>query len=162
MAEQITTRSDEGRIVRILSKDIEGKSKVMAGLTKIKGISWSFANAVCKVLKIDKNKRIGALSPEEIKTISDFVKSPKVPSFVVNRRFDFETGENRHLVGTDLELRKEFDIKRLKKIRSYRGVRHASNLPVRGQRTRSHFRANRKRGVGIKNKGKKKEVKKEE
>jgi len=144
------------RIVRILAKDIEGKSKILVGLTKIKGISWSFANAVCKVLKIDENRKIGSLTPEEIKELSDFVKNPKIPVFILNRRFDLETGEDKHLVGTDLELRNEFDIKRLKKIKSYRGIRHSANLPVRGQRTRSHFRTNRKRGVGIKNKGKKK------
>ena len=46
----------EERLVRILSKDIEGKMKVYAGLTKIKGVSWTFSNAVCKVLKLDKNK----------------------------------------------------------------------------------------------------------
>jgi len=42
------------------------------------------------------------------------------------------------------------DIKRLKKIRSYRGLRHAMGQPTRGQSTRSHFRTNRKRGVGMK------------
>ena len=37
-------------------------------------------------------------------------------------------------------MKKDFDIRRLKKIRSYKGVRHTSGQPVRGQRTRSHFR----------------------
>ncbi|MBU1252126.1 MAG: 30S ribosomal protein S13 [Nanoarchaeota archaeon] len=150
------------RIVRILSKDIEGNTKILAGLTKIKGISWSFGNAVCKVLNIDTNRKIGSLTPEEIKIISDFVKNPKVPVFILNRRFDLNTGEDHHYVGTDLELKNEFDIKRLKKIKSYRGIRHVANLPVRGQRTRSNFRANRKRGVGIKSKGKKAEESKKE
>ena len=58
-----------------------------------------------------------------------------------------------HKVGTNLELQKEFDISRLKKIRSYRGQRHSSGLPMRGQRTRSHFRKNKKKSVGIKKKG---------
>ena len=53
-------------------------------------------------------------------------------------------------------LQTEFDIKRLKKIKSYKGYRHMSNLPVRGQRTRSNFRRNRRRGAGIKKKGVKK------
>mgnify|MGYP003994385531 CR=1 FL=1 len=48
-------------------------------------------------------------------------------------------------VGIDLKLRKEFDIKRLKKIKSYKGVRHNYNLPVRGQRTKANFRKNRKK-----------------
>jgi len=64
----------EERMVRLLSEDIEGKMTVYAGLTKIKGISWAMANAICKLLNINKTKKIGELSPEEIKKISDFVK----------------------------------------------------------------------------------------
>jgi len=146
----------EERLVRILSKDIEGKMKVYAGLTKIKGISWTFSNAVCRALNLDKNKTIGALSEEEIQKITEFIKNPKVPNHILNRRKDIETGNEKHLTGTDLDLRKDFDIKRLKKIKSYRGLRHTAGLPSRGQRTKAHFRANRKRGSGIKSKTKEK------
>jgi len=141
------------RVVRILYEDIEGGMPVYAGLTKIKGVSWGVANAVCKILKIDKNRKIGSLTDTEVKKIVDFIKNPEVPFFILNRRFDFETGKNRHLTGTDLELQKEFDIKRLKKIKSYRGIRHSAGLPVRGQRTKSHFRKNKRKGAGIKKKG---------
>lgn len=147
------------RMIRILSEDIEGGMTVYAGLTKIKGISWSLANAVCKVLKIDKNRKAGSLTDVEVKKISDFIKNPRIPSFIFNRRFDFDTGKDRHLTGTDLELQKEFDIKRLKKIKSYRGIRHSANLPVRGQRTKSNFRKNKAKGAGIKKKVKAVEVK---
>jgi len=129
--------------------------KVYAGLTKIKGVSWSLSNSICKVLKIDKNKKIGSLTEEEIKEISNFIKNPKVPGYLVNRRFDFTTGEDKHLSSSDLELQKEFDIKRLKKIKSYRGFRHMAGLPTRGQKTRSNFRPNKKK-AGIKKKAKKK------
>jgi len=44
-------------------------------------------------------------------------------------------------------LRREFDIKRLRKIKSYKGIRHAVGLPVRGQRTKANFRRNRKPSV---------------
>ena len=145
----------EERLVRILSEDIEGKMTVYAGLTKIKGVSWAMVNAVCKKLNLDKKRKIGSLTAEEIKTISEFIKNPKDPLFLMNRRKDFETGEDRHVMGSTLELQKEFDIKRLKKIKSYRGMRHAANLPVRGQRTKSHFRVNRPKGAGIKSKVKK-------
>jgi small subunit ribosomal protein S13 len=148
----------EERLVRILSEDIEGGMALYAGLTKIKGVSWGIANAVCKALNLEKNRKIGSLTPEEIKKISDFIKNPKIPTYLFNRRKDFETGDDRHLVGTDLELQKDLDIKRLKKIKSYRGVRHVAGLPVRGQRTRSHFRTNRKRGSGIKKKVVKREA----
>jgi small subunit ribosomal protein S13 len=147
------------RMIRILSEDIEGGMTVYAGLTKIKGISWSLANAICKVLKIDKNRKIGSLTDAEVKKISDFIKNPQIPPFIFNRRFDFETGKDKHLTGTNLELQKEFDIKRLKKIKSYRGIRHSAGLPVRGQRTRSHFRKNKAKGAGIKKKVKAVEVK---
>ena len=150
----------EDRVVRILSKDIEGKMSVYSGLAKIKGVSWSFSNAVCKSLNIDKNRKIGSLDDEEIKKISEFVKNPKVPSFVLNRRMDFETGKKQHLIGGDLELKNDFDIKRLRKIKSYRGLRHSLKLPVRGQRTRGNFRKNRAKSVGIKKKSKSREGKK--
>ncbi len=142
------------RIVRILSKDIEGNMTLYAGLAKIKGISWSFSNAICYALKLDRTKKIGSLSDEEIKQISDFVKKPSLPIYILNRRKDRDTGENRHVIGVDLELSKEFDIKRLKQIKSYRGARHTLGLPLRGQRTKANFRKNRSRGVGIKKKNK--------
>ena len=151
----------EERLVRILSKDIEGKMKIYVGLTKIKGVSWAFSNAVCNKLKIDKNKRIGNLTDEEIKKISDFIKNPELPAYLLNRQKDIESGEEKHLIGADLDLRKDFDIKRLKKIKSYRGLRHASGLPLRGQRTKSHFRKNRAKSRGIKSKKKEPETKRE-
>jgi len=146
----------EERIVRILAKDIEGGMKIYAGLTKVKGISWGMANAICKILKLDKNRKIGSLTPEEIEKLIQFMKNPDVPEYIKNRRQDFDTGEDKHLIGSDLELKKEFDIKRLKKIKCYRGLRHSVGLPSRGQRTRSNFRKNRAKGVGIKKKGVKK------
>ena len=148
-------KADE-RIIRILSEDIEGRMTLYSGLAKIKGISWSFSNAICKKLKMDKRRKIGSLKDEEIKVIINFIKNPDVPEHILNRRRDFDTGENIHLTGTDLELRKEFDIKRLKKIKSYRGIRHSAGLPLRGQRTRSNFRRNRAKGSGIRKKSGKK------
>ena len=142
----------EEKLIRILSKDIEGGLKVYVGLTKVKGISWSLSNALCKSLNIDKGRKIGSLSKEEIEKINSFVKVPKIPTYLFNRKVDMETGEDKHLVGSDLELQNELDIGRLKKIRSYRGYRHATGLPVRGQRTKSHFRKNKKKSVGIKKK----------
>ncbi len=140
------------RVVRILSKDIEGKTKVYAGLTKIKGVSWSISNATCKKLNIPESKKIGELSETEIKKIESFLKNPEIPRYLYNRKNDFESGKENHMVGTDLELKSEFDIKRLKKIRSYRGIRHTLKLPLRGQRTKSNFRPNRRKGSGIKKK----------
>ena len=154
--QQNQQQQNKERIVRILSKDIEGGMTLYSGLAKIKGVSWSFSNAVCHILKIDRNRKIGSLSEEEVKKISDFIKKPTVPNHILNRRKDRETGEDRHITGTDLDLTKEFDIKRLKQIKSYKGLRHTFGLPLRGQRTRANFRKNRNRGVGIKKKNEKK------
>ena len=154
MEQKTENQKYEERIVRIISEDIEGKMNLYAGLAKIKGVSWSLANAVCNILNINKTRKIGSLTDAEIKKITEFIKKPRVPEYLFNRRNDFDTGENKHLTGSDLELQKEFDIKRLKKIKSYKGYRHASGLPVRGQRTKSNFRKNRRKGAGIKKKKK--------
>lgn len=142
----------EHKLIRILSTDIPGDLKLYVGLTKIKGISWGMSNATCTELKLDKAKKIGSLTEQEIEKISTFIKKPKLPNMLFNRKSDAETGENKHIIGTELELQKEFDIKKLKKIKSYRGLRHQHGQPSRGQRTKAHFRSNRKKGVGIKRK----------
>lgn len=145
---------NQEKIIRIMSTDIEGGMSVYAGLTKIKGISWSYSNAICNKLNIDKRKKISALTEEEIKKLSEFARNPKMPAYLLNRKRDYETGENRHLIGTDLDLRKDLDVKRMKKIKSYRGLRHMAGQPVRGQRTQSHFRTKKSKSVGIKKKAK--------
>ena len=152
--QQQIERKQEERMVRILSEDIEGGMKIYPGLTNIKGISWTLSNAICNILKLEKTRKIGSLTEEEVKKITDFMKDPKLPTYILNRRMDMDSGEDKHLLGSDLDLQKEFDIKRLKKIKSYKGYRHMSNLPLRGQRTRSNFRKNRAKGAGIKKKKK--------
>jgi len=67
METKLQEQKYEEKIIRIASKDIEGKMGIYAGLTKIKGISWGLSNAICKILKIDKTKKIGSLTKEEIK-----------------------------------------------------------------------------------------------
>lgn len=136
-------------LIRILGKDIRGDRKIYAGLTKIKGISWATSNAICIKLELNRNARMSDLKKEELKTIEDEIRNLSVPNFMKNRRKDIADGEDKHLTGVNLELSKEFDIKRMKKIKSYKGMRHAYNLPARGQRTRSHFRRSGK-AVGVK------------
>ena len=141
------------RVVRILQTDIDGNKAIYVGLTKIKGVSWSLAHAVCNKLSLDKNKKVASLTKEEIQKVEEFIKHPHLPVFLFNRRKDLDSGQDMHLLGSDLDLRKEFDIKRLKKIKSYKGLRHALGQPVRGQRTRSHFRQKGK-AVGVLKKSK--------
>ena len=144
-------KKDYFSIIRIMQTDIPGNKSTLVGLRYIKGVSWGISNAICNILKMDPKKKIADLNEKEIEIITDFLKNPKLPKFLCNRNKDFETGEDVHLIGTNLDMKKEFDIRRLKKIRSYRGLRHALGLPTRGQSTRSHFRKKGK-AVGVKSK----------
>ena len=163
MAEEIKTPKKGHLIVeaepeilrRIFGYDIPGSKNIYLGLTYIKGISWSISNAVCLKLDIPRSKKIFELTKEEISKIESFLKELPIADYLKNRRFDPETGENKHYFGTDLDMKKEFDIKRLIRMRSYKGIRHASGQPVRGQKTRSHFRDRKnKKTAGIKKKEK--------
>ena len=138
-------------LVRILGFDIPGSKSLYPGLTRIKGVSWAVSNLTCTKLGFLKSKKVSELSKSDIAKIEQFLKSFPAPDFLKNRRFDLESGENAHYFGVDLDLKKEFDIKRLRKIKSYRGLRHAAKLPSRGQRTRSNFRSKGK-AVGVKRK----------
>lgn len=154
MSKKEISTNENVRLVRILSKDIKGNKKVYPGLTTIKGISWIYSNAICTKLGLDKDKKIEELSPEEIKRIEEFIMTEDKSffTFLKNRRKDSDTGEDKHNVGVDLDLQKEFDIKSMKRMKSYKGIRHDLGAPVRGQRTKSHFRKNKSKSGGIKKK----------
>ncbi|MEK6846927.1 MAG: 30S ribosomal protein S13 [Nanoarchaeota archaeon] len=127
-------------LIRLYSNDIPGNKNLYTGLTNIKGISWAIANAVCLKLGMDKNMKVSQLSKEQIEKIESLLQKPEFYHFLKNHRREYETGEARHLLTNELDITHEFDIKRMKHIKSYKGIRHALKQPVRGQRTRSHFR----------------------
>ncbi len=146
-------------IVRIRDKDVSGNNSIYLAIAKAKGVSFMFSNAVCNVLGINKSRKAGDFSVPEIEQIEEVIKDPKkagIPSWLFNRRGDSDTGEDLHLSSSDLTLRKEFDIRNMKKIKSYRGMRHARGLRVRGQRTRSTGRRGATLGVARKKKSGKK------
>jgi len=137
-------------IIRIVGADIKGDAQLFTSLQRIKGVGGFLANAVCRVHNIDRNKKVGTLTDSEIKKIEETLKNPTkfgIPFWSVNRRKDPETGEDRHLVGPDLSFTQEQDIKKMIKIKSYKGVRHMFGLPVRGQKTKSSFRKGKTVGV---------------
>ena len=135
-------------IIRIINTDLDGKIPIQKGLSKIRGVSFMFANALCNLLNLDKKKQSGSLSEEEIKKIEAVVKDPKdLPVWMLNRRKDMDTGKDKHLVGGEIRFVVDNDIKMMKKIKSYKGMRHAWGLPVRGQRTRGNFRHGKSIGV---------------
>ncbi|MCD6464204.1 30S ribosomal protein S13 [Candidatus Woesearchaeota archaeon] len=144
------------QLVRIGQTDIPGHKRVAYGLTAIKGVSYMIANAICFIAGVDKMKKIGELSDQEINNIEQAISklSEKAPKWLLNRRKDYSTGKDLHLIKTDLDLTRDFDLRRLKKIKSYRGLRLQWGLPVRGQRTKSNFRKNKGKALGVRRKKK--------
>lgn len=144
------TKQEMKQMVRLVDVDVNGKMSTRMALNKIKGVSFALSNAICKVLNLDKDKKVGYLSDKEIEEMKDCVKNPqkyKILPWLFNRRNDYDEGEDKHLVSSDLKFQKDMDIKRLKKIKSYSGLRHQKGLPLRGQRTKGHFRKGRALGV---------------
>ena len=133
--------------IRVLNTDLDENKQLYMALRKIYGVNYSLSNAICNLLKISKTKKAGLLTDEEVKRVEASVREIQIPKWMINRRKDLETGNDQHLIGGDLKFAKESDVKRLKRIRSYRGMRHAIGQPTRGQRTRSHFRHGRSVGV---------------
>ncbi len=112
---------------------------MIVGLTQIRGVGYMFANTILNVLKINPDQRIGYLSPEQVKSIESIIKNPSAsnfPSWFLNRRKDVETGEDKHLITSDIAFTVRNDIEREKTSGSWRGIRHMFGLKVRGQRTR--------------------------
>lgn len=138
------------KIVRLLSTDIDGNLSVVRALRKVKGISFMYSKAVCTSSGIDMNRKLGTLSIDEVKKLEKYVRQPEMPVWMMNRRRDMETGNNIHIIGGEIDLKKREDINTMKRIRSYKGIRHELGQPVRGQRTRSSFRTQRSVGVAKK------------
>lgn len=138
-------------LVRIANTDLDGNKPIYQALRKIKGVGFMFSNAVCSIAGIDRNKKTGHLSDAEMQKLDEIVKNPlkfHAPVWVLNRRKDYETGKDVHLITATLDFVKDNDVKRMKKIKCYRGMRHAAGLPVRGQRTKSNFRKSKSKGKG--------------
>ena len=133
--------------VRVANTDLLGKKPIMYALAKIDGIGYNTANALCKIIKLDSKKKTGLLTEEEVKKLDEAIKSQKMPSWLFNRKKDSVTGKEIHLITAQLKLTRENDVKMMKKMKTYKGMRHSLGQPVRGQRTRSHFRKGSAVGV---------------
>ena len=126
-------------LIRILGNDIPGERKTLIGLTQIRGIGYMFANSMLQILKINPDSRIGTLSAEQVSSIEKMIQDPKsqnFPTWFLNRQKDVETGDDMHLVTSDIAFNLRNDIEREKGVFSWRGYRHMYGLKVRGQRTR--------------------------
>ncbi|MFQ6063876.1 MAG: 30S ribosomal protein S13 [Candidatus Bathyarchaeia archaeon] len=140
-------------IIRIADTDLDGTLKVDYALTKIKGVGIRLAKVIAEKAGVDAENRLGFLSDAEVKRIEDVIQDPskhQVPHWLLNRSKDRETGKDLHLVGSDLVLQTKTDIDQMRKVKSWKGIRHAYGLKVRGQRTRTTGRKGK--AVGVKKK----------
>lgn len=109
---------------RIAGINIPEDKKINISLTYIYGIGRSLALKILKTASIDPDKRTNSLTAEETNRLRKVV-------------------EKNYVVEGDLRRRAMFNLKRLKDIGSYRGIRHIKNLPSRGQRTKTNSRTRR-------------------
>lgn len=142
-------------IIRVVNTDLVGSKKLIYALQKIKGLGPMYSNMICSLAKVDKDKKAGSLNHDEVKKLEQAILDPhkfNIPSWMFNRRNDYETGADIHIISGDLKFIKENDMKRMQRTKSYKGLRHSVGLPVRGQRTKSNFRRSKGKGLGVKKK----------
>lgn len=139
-------------IVRIANTDLDGKKSVQYSLTGIKGINRRSARIISDMSGVDPTATIGYLEDDKIETLKKNVDNIEniLPTWMMNRRKDPLTGDDKHIYATDVLLVKREDLNTLKKTRSYKGIRHERGHKVRGQRTRSTGRKGL--SVGVKRK----------
>ena len=108
-------------MARIAGVDLPPNKRVEIGLTYIFGIGRPSSGRILQTAKVEKNTRVKDLSEDEVSRIR-------------------KTIQDQYEVEGDLRKETSQDIKRLREIGCYRGVRHRRNLPVRGQRTHTNAR----------------------
>ncbi len=142
-------------IVRIAGKDIPGTKKTIIGISQVKGMGYNFAKSILDILKINPNSNVGFLTESQVEEIEKAMRNPSsvnIPSWFLNRRKDIDTGNDLHLITSDIDFNVRNDVEREKGMNSWRGFRHTYGLKVRGQRTRT---TGRKGGaVGVRKGGK--------
>lgn len=146
---EIAQKEDFRYLVRIVNTDLDGKRPVVAGLTYVKGISERLSRIIADQAGVPRNERLGNLTDAQLEALVQAIDGVEdlVPAWMRNRQNDPATGEDAHFVGTEVDIQLREDLNRLKKIRSWRGMRHERNMPVRGQRTRSNGRTGMTVGV---------------
>lgn len=130
---------DIQHLVRIAGTDLDGTKSVQYSLTGLKGVGIRVSRVITKAAKVDPNEMMGRLSEEQVDSLKSVIESieKNLPLWMLNRRRDYYTGEDKHIVGADLLLSLREDLNVMKKTRSYKGIRHERGHKVRGQRTKS-------------------------
>ena len=106
---------------RIAGVNIPENKRMEISLTYIYGIGRALSKKILEELKIDINKKASQLSAEEINSLKEYI-------------------EKNHKIEGDLRRQIMINVKRLKDVGAWRGLRHAKGLPVRGQRTKTNNR----------------------
>ena len=117
-------------MARIAGVTIPSEKQVGVALTYVYGIGPKFSEDILTNAKVDPTVRVKNLTDDEVTRISDYIAA----NYTVE-------GELQRIVSAN--------IKRLKDIKAYRGIRHAQNLPSRGQRTRTNARTRRGKKVTV-------------
>jgi small subunit ribosomal protein S13 len=111
-------------MARISGVTIPNDKQVWVALTYVYGIGPKTSRTILESAKVDPTERVKNLTDAEVSRIQD----------IINASFTVE-GELQRIVSGN--------IKRLKDIKAYRGIRHSANLPSRGQRTKTNARTRR-------------------
>lgn len=130
-------------IVRLASTNLDGTKLAIYALSNIKGVGYRTAEIILKKLGIPRDIKLGEIDDQkmdEIKEVLEKKYGEILPKWAVNHQKDIQTGLDMLKVGPDWEVGVSDDINRMKRIRSYRGIRHEKGKKVRGQRTRSNGR----------------------
>lgn len=117
-------------MARIAGVTIPTDKQIGTALTYIYGIGTKQAADILAEAKVDSTVRVKNLTDDEITHISDVISE-------------------KHTVEGELHRTVTANIKRLKDIKSYRGIRHNANLPTRGQQTRTNARTRRGKKVTV-------------
>lgn len=117
-------------MARIANVTIPDEKQVQISLTYIYGIGPKHAARIIEATNVEPTTRVKDLTEAELKKIRDEIDA-------------------NFLVEGDLQRVVAGNIKRLKDIQAYRGVRHAKSLPSRGQRTRTNGRTRRGKRVAV-------------
>lgn len=108
-------------MARIAGVDLPNEKRVEIGLTYIYGIGRKSANEILEIAGVDPNIRCRDLTEDDVSKLRDAI-------------------DKGYMVEGDLRRNTALNIKRLVEIGCYRGVRHRTGLPVRGQRTKTNAR----------------------
>lgn len=117
-------------MARIAGVNIPDNKRVVIALTYVYGIGRTQSEKILAQLKIDQSLRVKDMSEAELTAIREYI----------NKEYTVEGDLQRVVAG---------NMKRLREIKSYRGVRHAQNLPVRGQRTKTNARTKRGKRLAV-------------